>query len=402
MERIAALRDVDLRKRCRWVKCWGVIHPSLLPSVGAALKRLKRQGKAPRYDQYFSLTPLLKWLKGLGVFPFSHLPVADLLDATVIALRLGNLMRSGDLARISWGLWTLEGMYFIKVLTKGGCPRVVSVQGLALDLLLAYVWRHRNIPGVRMFRQLPHPAFPLGAERLAKRTLLVMGTLGVDTTIFKAHSLRGAAATFFMKAGVPKELVQARGGWSSQETLMQYYSRAHQSFNWDACLGLSFASTASGDSATPGDLAGTSTDFVLGQGCSSEGLSPDPDVRKGGGINRTRATLPQDLSALGVLQPMGNYPSCARCRGLIRSEAGYLCQGCDRPFHVRCLKGIPLVTRGLRGLQPTPFCRWCWYRSQRGYSRPRGASPPPAELIEDVMGVCTPQHVSHPPGTGPS
>ena len=372
------MRDVELRTRLKWLKCWGDIHPTLQSQVASASKALKRQGKAPRYDQFFSLNPLLQWLKNLGGFPFAQLPVGDLLDAAVLALRMGNLMRSGDISRVAWGIWTLEGMYFLKVVTKGGAPRVVSIQGLTFDLVLAYVWRHRNCPGVKMFRQLPHPAFPQGAERLAKRTLKVMESVGLDTTIFKAHSVRGASATFFMQAGVPKELVQARGGWTTQETVLQYYSRAHQSYNWDGALGLSAVRTPSTEPAPPGDLAETSKDFVLCHDCPTAAFPPEPDKGRSGGEKQRRAGMAQDLSALGVLQPLGNYPACARCRSLIRSEAGYVCQNCTRPFHVRCLRGLPFLSRSLRGLQPTTLCRWCWYRVHRGGNPPRGDCPSPS------------------------
>jgi len=34
-----------------------------------------------------------------------------LLDATILALRLGNLFRSGDLSRLAWGLWEQDDIF---------------------------------------------------------------------------------------------------------------------------------------------------------------------------------------------------------------------------------------------------------------------------------------------------
>jgi len=91
----------------------------------------------------------------------------------------------------------MEGVFFLKVLTKGGIFRTISIGGFTRDLVMAYVSRHLTCPATRLFRQLPHPSFPLGSERLAKRSLLVMASLGVDTTTFKAHSLRGLQPRIF-------------------------------------------------------------------------------------------------------------------------------------------------------------------------------------------------------------
>ena len=76
----------------------------------------------------------------------------------------------------------------------------------------------------------------MGAQRIAKRTLEVMGRAGIDTKIFKAHSLRGATATAMIEKRVPKDHVQARGGWRSSATLDEYYARLHQGVPWEVVL----------------------------------------------------------------------------------------------------------------------------------------------------------------------
>ena len=87
-----------------------------------------------------------------------------------------------------------------------------------------------------VIRHTGEPALCLGSERIAKRLMHIMEEVGIDTSIFKAHSLRGATATHLLKKGVSQDLVQGRGHWASRITLDQYYSRLHQHKNWQAFL----------------------------------------------------------------------------------------------------------------------------------------------------------------------
>ena len=87
-----------------------------------------------------------------------------------------------------------------------------------------------------MFRYIKDPGQCLGADRLAKRVLQKMNELGIQTEVWKAHSLRGATATHLMAQGVPQTMVQARGNWSTQATLDKYYNRLHQQQDWAQLL----------------------------------------------------------------------------------------------------------------------------------------------------------------------
>ena len=87
-----------------------------------------------------------------------------------------------------------------------------------------------------LLRYLDRPNQCLGSERIAKRFLGVLTQHGVGATIFKAHSLRGAVATFLLRSGVPKDWVQCRGGWRDVSTMNEYYNRCHLTQNWEAFL----------------------------------------------------------------------------------------------------------------------------------------------------------------------
>ena len=59
----------------------------------------------------------------------------------------------------------------------------------------------------------------LGSEAVAKAALKVMESCRIDTTIFKAHSVRGAATTAFLASGVDQTLTRQRGGGPIQKHL---------------------------------------------------------------------------------------------------------------------------------------------------------------------------------------
>ena len=63
-----------------------------------------------------------------------------------------------------------------------------------------------------------------------------MQKAGIQTDIFKAHSLRGATATHLLRQGVSMDLIQGRGQWASKQTLDQYYARLHQHQEWQHLL----------------------------------------------------------------------------------------------------------------------------------------------------------------------
>jgi len=78
------------------------------------------------------------------------------------------------------------------------------------------------------FGQVKNARAPLGPEYIAKVALKAMAEAGIGTAEWKAHSLRGAAATHFMAKGVTGAGVLARGGWASAATMATHYVRRHQ------------------------------------------------------------------------------------------------------------------------------------------------------------------------------
>ena len=78
--------------------------------------------------------------------------------------------------------------------------------------VIHYTWLHINVPGTFLIRSTDHPHKDMGSERIAKRCLNIMKKLGIDTEVYKSHSLKRDTATQLAKSGVTLPWIQGRGG----------------------------------------------------------------------------------------------------------------------------------------------------------------------------------------------
>mmetsp|Transcript_10044 Transcript_10044/g.17756 ORF Transcript_10044/g.17756 Transcript_10044/m.17756 type:complete len:288 (+) Transcript_10044:295-1158(+) len=188
----------------------------------------------PRYEVFYEVQPLLNWLNQLG--PPADLTIGVLTRAIIVALKVTTLMRSGGLHNLVSNVHTYSGNYFVLVKDKRNHLTVARIDGVTRDLVLDYIFRRRHYPATRMFRNQNNPLLCNSSERIAKHYLIAMEAVGINTIIFKAHSIRGAVTTFLLSSGVDRSLVQAHGQWSSAECMNRYYSCLHNHIPWDQVL----------------------------------------------------------------------------------------------------------------------------------------------------------------------
>jgi integrase len=286
--------------------------------LAQSLRRLKRQCDTPRYSIFYDVKPIVSFAFFAPVT--KDLPSDLLLDRSLLALRLSTLMRSVDVQNVVSGIFSFNSEFFVRTIDKNGTPRAFSVGGTTLLLLLEYMARVASFPATTMFRHLNAPQMTLSAERIAKRQLAALEALGVDTSVFKAHSLRGATATQLLRDGCPQRLVQSRGGWSSPITLDKYYARLHQHVNWEAMRASGEAQGNSSRSAFAPKTAEAEP--------TEEGGSP--------GGEETKAQRLEYLNARGLLRPLHGGGQCPSCGRNMNTESCYSCKACRRHFHVRC------------------------------------------------------------------
>ena len=78
---------------------------------------------------------------------------------------------------------------------------------------------------------------------ISRWVLEVMRQSGIDTSVFKAHSTRGAG-TSAARGLVPIDVILTSGGWSSRSTFAKFYEREVPRA---ASLGNAIASRLQGD-----------------------------------------------------------------------------------------------------------------------------------------------------------
>ncbi|KZR97350.1 Uncharacterized protein APZ42_007834, partial [Daphnia magna] len=134
-------------------------------------------------------------------------------SATKVFFNLGVLrksQRSGPLMRYSLDEWENPLI----------CP---------VACLRSYLERTANLrsslnnSGVFIGSNKPHN--PVTGSTIGRWIKDQLKEAGIDTSIFSAHSTRGAAASIAASAGVPIQTILNQGHWASESTFSKFYRR---------------------------------------------------------------------------------------------------------------------------------------------------------------------------------
>ena len=83
--------------------------------------------------------------------------------------------------------------------------------------------RHADTPELFVSSRTPHKA--IASKTAARWLLTAMERGGVDTSLFKAHSTCGAAASSKVKAGASLQSLLNSGRWNTESTIKTFYLR---------------------------------------------------------------------------------------------------------------------------------------------------------------------------------
>ncbi|KAI8516511.1 hypothetical protein Bbelb_050920 [Branchiostoma belcheri] len=97
-------------------------------------------------------------------------------------------------------------------LSAGASDLILSAWRESTSRQYQSAWAHR-----------PHR--PVGSATLARWVKSVLGTAGVDTATFSAHSTRGASTSAATAAGVSLHSIMNAADWSRESTFLKYYMR---------------------------------------------------------------------------------------------------------------------------------------------------------------------------------
>eukprot|EP01012_Entosiphon_sulcatum_P041474 TRINITY_DN55326_c0_g1_i1.p1 TRINITY_DN55326_c0_g1~~TRINITY_DN55326_c0_g1_i1.p1 ORF type:complete len:268 (-),score=32.90 TRINITY_DN55326_c0_g1_i1:18-821(-) len=224
-----------------------------------ALKIIKAYSSQARYDYYYDTARVYQKAKEMATGANSSVRAA-----AVVLVRLTTLAQGHDITSLNARIFTSGGMYFIRYTTKSKQLRTMCIGENTLNALQRYAGRAKVPPDGPMFCYLDGSGRPLGSERLAKLALQVLCATGVDTDVFKSHSMRGAVATALMARGVDPKIVRHCSGWGSQASFQRHYAAQHQAVPYEDVLGKVMDSYLAHQVAQPEHRVGKLRNIVLG------------------------------------------------------------------------------------------------------------------------------------------
>jgi hypothetical protein len=195
----------------------------------------------PRYEDTFDLQKVFNsintWSKSL--------PLDRLTRKTAFLLSARAIMRSSDLARIATSsiIFGVSSVTFFVIQPKEAtltdphrkielhCTKPSST--CAVCTLRHYIQRtssQRQQLGQdfdRLFLSLSRTTKVVQSQTISNWLTTVLSETGVDTSTFKAHSIRSAAATFQLKTGKSVDQVMATAHWKSRSVFTKFYDRSN-------------------------------------------------------------------------------------------------------------------------------------------------------------------------------
>ena len=108
-------------------------------------------------------------------------------------------------------------------------PNLCPVDCLQQYLVVTSAFRCRSednswVPD-RLFLSISKPHNPVMPSTIARWLKSVLSSAGVDTTLFSAHSTRGASASKAAMSGVTLQTILHTADWSSAGTFKKFYYR---------------------------------------------------------------------------------------------------------------------------------------------------------------------------------
>ena len=197
----------------------------------------------PQYSSTWDVSMVLSWIKKLG--KNEDLSLKDLSGKLALLMALVSANRTSELQALDlrFRVYTPEGVRFkLASLTKkrkAGAPvRECFYASFTKDTCLCVVQclkayeeatkSHRHMrPDIPapLFLSYIQPHKPVTSQRIAHWIKDSLKRAGVDTSTFKAHSVRGASASAAASGGLHITDVLKTADWSRESTFKQFYYR---------------------------------------------------------------------------------------------------------------------------------------------------------------------------------
>ena len=195
----------------------------------------------PRYSFTWDVNVLLTFLESW--FPLSALELKQLTLKTAALVALVSAQRSQTLSALSVEFMnsTATGTQFVvnsllKSSRPGKSSLIVSLPAFpeneklcAHSTLLHYVARtasiRQSLNSSQVFVSYGKPYKVVSSSTLSRWLKAVLSLAGIDTSIFKGHSFRGASTSKAVSLGVPLDVILKAADWKNAGTFAKFYQR---------------------------------------------------------------------------------------------------------------------------------------------------------------------------------
>ena len=202
------------------------------------LRQMKRQWNIStvRYASFYDASdPLGKLVER----DLNWNSIPDVRMQLLLCCRFLMLCRNVDLERMYRTISMVGQKPFVLIQRKGwlkpqweGMVQIPEIPQICpWTLLKKYVdlTRHLVKEGSPVFISLVPPIVPLKANSIGSLTRNGLNSLGIDTTVWKPHSTRGAGVTMMKKLGMSSEEVCEIGKWKNVNAFQSHYMRLNAS-----------------------------------------------------------------------------------------------------------------------------------------------------------------------------
>ena len=195
----------------------------------------------PRYSSTWDVSVLTQYLGTL--FPLNSLSLKQLTLKTVSLCALCSARRSQTLGALSISnlVQHKESIQFIVTerlkTSRPGKPSVIVIfpsvpskpHICPMSTVSAYITRTCNLRSptdFRLFISFVKPHGAVSPATISRWIKTVLSDVGIDTSIFKAHSVRRAATSAAYNKGVPVEHILKLANWSNESRFRRFYLRS--------------------------------------------------------------------------------------------------------------------------------------------------------------------------------
>lgn len=194
----------------------------------------------PRYSESWDFDLLLRYWDSRA--PNAELSDSDLLSKALSLVMGAGVMRSSDMTALQFSSirFSEEGVRFRLSNPKNangltapiGIARLTDRPTLCpVSVLEEYVSRTaavRRPAREEVWLSNRAPYGPLATKSIARKVLKVLTAAGVDTDVFKVHSMRVASVSKALEEGELLDDVLIHGRWRSERVFRMFYERARR------------------------------------------------------------------------------------------------------------------------------------------------------------------------------